>query len=513
VQLSFTPTFSSWDHRYGLSTSGGSSEVQPLGADLTDPAGVSPFPGIALLKEDLAALTGQGDFTPTIGSLSGLVTKNVTRLESGLRLGVFDWLTLGAMVPYVKTRTAIDVAFHPDSAGATLGMNPLTDEVGSSAVSDVLGGLETAVAAAQSQADAACAAGSGASCSDAQAFSQRVATFSTRMHQAYFATPFFPREGSAMADALAAGLQALNNDLTAAGLSAVGYPLVFATDVVDESKFLDLTTNPPAGIIGSPLETSMGIWTLGDIELTADLRLLNGEIRDSAAVWPRVAWTVTGGVLVRLGTGKPAAPDTFFAVGSGDGQTDIEGHVAAALHLGRRLGLVGGFRYGTQGSTSLVRRVAPPGAILAPAVSRHLVDWSPGTYTDLEVSPRFGITPALALSFDYRRYHKGADTYALTSDQGQDIYPVEASVLAQQTEVTLGEAAVGLRYNTLAAWRAGQSDTPLELGVRLIWAVSGAGGQVPKATRGELTVSLFHRLWGKNPSAPSSDTSTPTGGL
>jgi len=506
VQLEVTPTFSSWAQRYGVSASGG-TEVQPLGADLTDPDGTGPFAGMSSLQSSLAALTGQSGFTPRLGALSGAVSKNATRVEAGARLGLFDWLTLGVMVPYVKTRTAIDVAFRADSAGANLGVSPTMTNA--AAVSGLLGALGNAASAAQANADAACAGGASVACSAAQDLLQRVSSFSTNLRQAYYATPFFPRDSSAMATALSASLASLDGDLTAAGLSPVGQPLVFATDVVDQATLQSLLTEPAAGIQGSSLQTVTGIWTLGDVELTADVRLLQGEVRDSGSSTPRLAWSLTGGALVRLGTGQRGNPDIFLDVGSGDGQTDLEGHVAASLRLGSHLGLQGGFRYGKQRPTVLLRRVAPPGEILAPAVSLRSVKWSPGDYTDLEVSPRFNLTPALGLAFDYRRFHKAADHYALTSNALQDVYPVDAAVLDRQTEVWLTEAAVGLRYNTTALLREGRPGMPLELGLRVIWAAGGAGGQVPKATRGELTVTLFHRLWGhegQRPPAPPKPT-------
>lgn len=495
VQLTVTPTFSSWGQRYGLNASGG-TEVQSLGADLTDPNGTAPFAGMSLLESNLAKLTGQSGFTPKLGALSGTVTKNATRVEAAARLGVFDWLTIGAMVPYVRTRTAIDIAFRADSAGANLGVSPAVTNP--SAVSALLSALGGALTAAQAHADSACAGGAGAGCSAAQGLVQEVSSFSTNLHQAYYATPFFPRDSSAMATALSTSLSSVDGDLTAAGLSPVGQSLIFANEIVDQTTLQSLMTNGAAGIDASPLETVDGIWTLGDIELTADARILQGEIRDSASVAPRLAWTLTGGVLVRLGTGRIDDPDIFLEVGSGDGQTDYEGHMAASLQVGRRFGLAGGFRYGWQGSTVVVRRVAPPGEILAPVASRRVVKWSPGAYTDLEVAPRFFLTPALAFSVDYRRFHKSADSYALTSNALQDVYPVDAAVLGQQTEVSLSEAAIGVRYSTLALIREGRQATPLEFGLRLIHAVGGAGGQVPKATRVQVTASIFYRLWGRH---------------
>jgi hypothetical protein len=232
------------------------------------------------------------------------------------------------------------------------------------------------------------------------------------------------------------------------------------------------------------------------MEVNATIRLLDGEVRDSGAVSPRFAWALYGGFLVRLPTGVLDNPDVVLDFASGDGQRDMEGRVDAGLRIGSRMDLRGNFRYGTQAAVDILRRVAPPEALLPQAASLRAVRWTPGTYTHLELSPRIHLGEALALAADFRRFHKAEDVYELIVEETAGTSSVDAAVLARETEVTLEELAVGLRYSSLGLFRRGKVGTPAELGLRWVVPLSGSGGQTPKATRMEFSLSLFKRIWG-----------------
>src|SRR3990172_5012938 len=73
VRFDFVPSLSNWNTRYGERTEGG-AEVEgeeELGVDLTDPRGVSLFPGITTLEETLRALSGDAGFQGALGWLAG----------------------------------------------------------------------------------------------------------------------------------------------------------------------------------------------------------------------------------------------------------------------------------------------------------------------------------------------------------------------------------------------------------------------------------------------------------
>ncbi|MHB1193845.1 MAG: hypothetical protein ACYC6F_12460 [Longimicrobiales bacterium] len=490
VRLDFAPSISFWDTRYGIGADGKDVE-EALGMDLTDERAVGLFPGITTLEETLRSLSGDAGFEGRVGSTVGRLSKEVTRLDFGLRIGVFEWLTVGASVPYVRGRSTLAFAFRADST-ANLGLNPAS--AGGQGVSDLLSALGEAAVAADSRATSLCAAGSSAECSDATALAQRANGFWEGLFGAYFASPFFPVAGAPVAARLEEAYAALNADLAAAGVAAVGLPLAFAPEALDDAGYRALSSSSGVGM--TPLESYPGIWQLGDVEVNATVRLLDGEVRDSGAVSPRFAWALYGGFLVRLPTGLLDDPNMLFDFASGDGQQDLEGRVDAGLRVGSRLDFRGSFRRGTQAAVDILRRVSPHEVLLPPASTLRAVRWTPGAYTHLELSPRIHLGEALALAGDYRRFHKAMDAYELLGEETAGAAAADVTLLVRETEMTVEEVAVGLRYSSLGLFRRGLVGTPAEVGVRWVFPLSGSGGQTPKASRAEFSLSLFRRIWG-----------------
>lgn len=492
-RLGFAPSFAAWDSRYGLRSADGTvvEETESLGSDLTDPNGALLFPGVAVLRDQLRLLLDEPAYTPSIGAATGYVAHDITRLDFSGHLGVFDWLTVGATVPLVKPRTAVDVSFVSDAAD--LGVSPLLEQ--NAAVSAYLAELDAAAAAAEARAEALCGAvPPDEGCAAARDLADRTRAFATRTRAAYLASIFFPVQGTPAADALTAAGDELSAALEAAGLSPLGDPR-FAGEVLDEEGFRRLPSNGGTGIGTASIQDLNPDWTLGDVEVSAAVRILDGERRDSGAAVPRMRWTMSGGVLVRLGTGSSQNPEILLDVGTGDGQTDIEGFVHGGLDLGR-LGVRAEARYGVQSPTTLVRRVAPPEQIFAGRAVERAVEWSPGAYLDLAFSPRFRLTDGLALALDYRLYRKAADGYELlqVTNDGDDPDP---AVLVAESERTLGQIGFGIRYSTVPAWRRGTAAPPIEVTARVVRSVHGRGGQTPREARADLAIRLFPRIWGR----------------
>lgn len=489
--MDFTPSFTTWTERYGPHVEGGVVVDGPeaLGADLADPANI--FPGIATLQQRIRELSGQADFSVVMGTTTGRVTQDVKRIDSGLRIGVFDWLTVGVNVPYVRTRTAVDVGYLPGT-NPNVGVNPTTADP--DAVSTLMAQLDRAGVAAIDRATTLCGA-SDPQCSSAQALADRIDSFRARAGEAYASAPVFPTSTSTVAEALTGALAAIDADLLAAGLDGIAAPMAFANAPLTTAGFEELPGDPSVQSV--PLVSTDGLWTLGDVEVMAALRLLDGEVRDSGAVTPRFAWYLAGGALVRLGTGTPADPSIPFDMGSGDGQMDIEGRAEAALRVGSHLDLRAAGRYGIQQATTLPRRVALHERVYAPFSTARRVRWTPGDYFLVELSPRWHLGESLSFTVDLRHYQKAEDRYEIVSDPSSSVEPLDAADLEHETEVTLQEVAVGVRYSTVASWRRGHTGTPVEVGGRLIQAVAGDGGQAPRSTRVEFTISLFRRLWGR----------------
>lgn len=491
LRVDFSPSFAYWDARFGIDANGKAVE-EALGDDLTDPTGTSLFPGIDILRSRLRDLAPDAEVSPAVGSVRGLVQKDRSRIDLSLDLGVFDWLTVGGTVPWVRNRTTVDTWWTADP-GADLGVNPaLTDgeEVGR-----VLGLLMDAAGAARAWADGVCAGGG--DCAGADALARRAEAFAGTAQLAYFASPFFPMSGSDAAGALRRALSDLDGELTGAGLGPTGAVLPFATRVMDADDFADAVTVPGAGIQGSaPLQNVEGLWELGDVEVHATVRLLEGGSVDSAGRPAGLRYYVAAGALVRLGTGKVDDPAVFLDMPSGDGQTDVEGRLFLGMQAGNRLEVRSRARYGVQRPSALLRRVAPHEVVMPPVSTLRAVEWTPGRYWSFSASPRLHLTDELSVAVDYRYYRKASDRYEILGDAEVAGVRADAADLEHESAVTAQEAAFGFTYSAIETWRADRTGTPFELHARVVRTVAGAGGRTPKATRLELGLSLFRRIWG-----------------
>ena len=489
VRLQASPVYQSWDQRFGRGP-GDTEIVESLGSDLTDPTTVSLFPGIASLTGAVRDLVTE-PFDPVLGSTSALVRQEITRVDFGADVGIFDWLTVGVVLPWMQTRSAVDVAFQPDTANANLGLNPTVGSPG--LVTDFLASTATARVNAASYASSVCDAG-GASCSDAQALAARAASFDFALQQAYAASPFFPLSGSAVGDALAQSAASLSADLSAAGLAGLA-PLVLSGELlVEEADLARLPTLRGSNVETSlPLTTLKSLWAAGDVEVSARLRLLD-NLTPTGEEWahPGFGYRVTGRLLVRLPTGTVPDPDIPFDLGTGDGQTDLQAGLTADLRLGSRLGLAMGGYYAIQGETSIIDRVAPPEIVLPPLSTRTELTWRPGWYLGLGAAPSLRLAPSITLHGEYRFFHKARDEFELVDLSA----PLNPDVLAIESGVKAHVVGGGFRYDTVDAWRRGEASLPVEIHLRLFTTVAGSGGQVPKATRVEAGLRLFRRLWG-----------------
>ena len=497
LRIQFDPSFTAWDSRFGERTQGGAliSGEEALGSDLTDPSGATLFPAVADLESHLRALSADGSYSGVLGATSGRVSQDVTRIDFGAHVGVFDRLTIGVVVPLVKTHTSVDVAVRQNGVGSDLGINPTVSET--NAVQSFLDGLSGAQASSLARAETLCSAdpASGA-CSAAQSLATRVGSFVASSEGAYSASAFFPVQGSSIAQSLVDAVTALDGELVDAGLGGIGAPMVFATELLTEQSLVDAPSTGAFGIDGSPLQGLNSLWVLGDVELSALGRLLDGEVRDSSSVTPRVSYFLAAGVLARLGTGSVDAHDIFLDVGTGDGQTDIEARLLAFLGLGDRVGIHLGLRYGVQQSLSLLRRVAPRELVMPPANTLRAVRWTPASYIGVDVEPVWRLSPTLSASASYRLYSKGIDSYAILGDEVEGSPQVDITDLERESGATAHRAGLGLRYSTVGPWRAGEASRPLELHVRVVSSIAGSGGHTPVATTVEFGIRLFRGIWG-----------------
>jgi hypothetical protein len=273
----------------------------------------------------------------------------------------------------------------------------------------------------------------------------------------------------------------------------VSFPttIPLATEVLTEATYLDLVSNPVYRVKGDSLQTWRSPWELGDVEIYANARLWSIGL-DTAPDEPppNLRLEIGAGALYRLGSGRIDSPRNFLDTGSGDGQNDFELSGFGTLGVGRRLSVVGEFRYGIQQSVLVLKRVTAPERILAPLSAQQVVRWNPGDYMQVRISPRFGLTEEIGLVLDLRYFSKKVDRYT-SVEEGVGLDP---GVLNLETAQTLFGIGGGVVYSTIPS---GQG-WPLEARFLIQQAVSGSGGATPKTWRAEVGVRFLWGLWGQS---------------
>jgi len=482
IRLDFTPSFWAWDTRFGLRTDASGAtveEAEPLGLDLTaNPLGNGVLPYLVDLESDLRDALRDDDYLVSLGASQAIVEHSRLVFPIRLDLGITDWLTVGAMVPLVRNRTEISFALDADSTLADVGLVP--DAVSFLSTFNAI--LENAEASNPNEPAVV-----------------QARAYLDALSGAYEHGSVFPVTGSSTGLQLQARLDDIRAALAAAGIIGIPETVPLAEAYLTEEDFTSLLTSPP--MRAYPLEDWTTPWGLGDVEVSAAVRLLHHGFRpDSAGNLPFLRFQLGLGGLVRLGTGQQADPDRFLDIDPADGEVDFEGTAFGLLELGSRIGAWGRVRYGSQREGEAFRRIAGPTEILPPVSRLALLRWTPGNYVDLQVNPRFYFTPDMTFGVRYRFWSKGEDRYELPPVDPESpvvrSYP-DPRYLNYETRETLQEWGLDATYSTLAAYERGEALLPLHVRFTYSRAFAGAGGQTPKGGRVEAGVSIFRVLWGR----------------
>ena len=478
------------DTRFGERTEGGTliEEEELLGFDFSDAAvGTRLLPGLEALELSLETATG-GPVAPLVlGSTRAVVTRDAVWRPIRIDIGVFDWLSVGGMVPFSRRRAEVAWTFRGD--GANAGLTPSVSDP--TAVGDFLGGLAIAEAALEALADDLCSSDPAASgCIEASLLFAEGQEFRQALIGALTSQGVFPLDGTVTGDALQSRVQALMDAHQTLGVSfPASVPL--ATQLLTEDEYGRLVTEPGYGVVGAPFGSWRSPWEMGDVDLYANVRLWGSTPGGEKAEPPSGAsYRVGAGALVRLATGRTDSPDNFVDTGSGDGQQDLEVSLFGGWSKGR-LGLWGEVRYGLAASTLVARRIAAPDRVFAPLAARQVVRWTPGNYFHLRLTSRFHLTDEMAIALDVRTFSKRPDTYeSLVADEGVPS-PLDVELLELETEQNVLEAGVGIVYSTLRSGRG----RPMEARFLFRRSVSGSGGLTPKTARIEFGLRLFRGVW------------------
>ena len=465
-----------------------------LTSALSGPAGAGGFPFLARTESAVASMIGE-PWNLTLGSMQTVAERSSARVPIALDVGVFDWLTVGAVVPLAGSDAEFSLHFSADSVAANAGFNPVLD--GEVPVTIFMNGLQSAIADYGAYRDATCEMDpSSPECAGATRVLQEASDFEGSASLLY-GEMFAPLASSAAGEALQARLAVLSEAFAAAGVTSPG-TIPLSTTPVTFEDLQSFVTDPRYGIASSQgLAKWRSVWQLGDVELHADARLAEAGGTESSY---RVV--AGAGATVRLPTGSQADPANFLATGSGDAQWDVELRGWMNGRWPRGFGMWADLRYGVQVGGGSERRVFDPAAPFAPLSTQAQLDWDPGDYQIVELSPWFRISEGLSALAGYRLFRKGEDSFALRPQVDPDpaaappAPPPDPSVLVPGTGYSASHLLLGMVYNRAAADQGGISGAPLEIRVVYRQVVGGSDSDIPREASLEVGFRLFRRIWG-----------------
>jgi hypothetical protein len=471
--------FDSWDKRFRDGTR------EPLGSAFASSAlGSDLLPVLAPYDTLIRRITGIGDYRLNLGSLSGDAHADVSNATIGLALGVTPAVTVFGRLPLARVRMQTTLAV---GAGGNAGLNPGTTVQAPffDQFAGALTTLEDQIAAGAYDADPARRALAEAT------LAQGAALFSdlfTLLGDPVTASPFVPTGGSAAGAALEtrlADLQAtLETDLGMAGFAArPSLPAASATGA-DVSAFI----GDPLGPIGvQPGDAEVTF--RGDAEAGLAITLADRWDRDGR----RGGFRAAAEGLVRFPTGNRARNDRLLAVGTGDGQTDVE--IRGVVDMGSgNLGLRLEGGYNRQLAADVLDAVAPPSQPFPARGLLTTVRLDPGDVTTLAVRPFWRVARTFALIGSLERWSRGGDEVAYRNPD--DAIPgVDAAVLAQDTDASATVVSAGITYSNPGALRPGGTGLPVDAGWTYERVVGASGGIVPDVHRFRARFRLYFGIW------------------
>jgi hypothetical protein len=476
VRVELDGSLETWDRRW----LDGSRE--PLGADLSSPAvGSDLLPSLGDADARIGRITGLSSFQLNLGALSTDAQADVGRGVLGLAVGLTRAITVFGRIPLVRAR--VQNAMQLDGTAANAGANPgaaqaagffqeldasLTALAGRIAAGDFDGDP-----ALKSRAEATLGAGTGL----------RTDLFGLLADPAT-ASPFVPTVASEAGAAITSRVTDLQTTLaTDFGVPGFTTGVTLPESPVTEEELRASIGDPSGPIAIRPGESNVTF--RGDAEAGLALTLADHWDRGARRGGFRAA--VEG--LVRFPTGEVARLDRLFALGTGEGQTDVELRVVADLGAGR-WGLRAEGLYNRQLAADYLVRVAPPTQPLAGIDLLSAVRRDPGDVVSIAVRPFFRLAPTLAIQGSAMRWSRGADEVSYLSP-GDSISGVPASVAAQDSKASATVLGIGLTYSSPGRLRPGGNGLPVDASWTYERIVGASGGLVPDAHRSRASLRVY----------------------
>ncbi|MES3032892.1 MAG: hypothetical protein V4813_02715 [Gemmatimonadota bacterium] len=522
VRIQLSTTITDFSQRYGKNTPGRSDgSLEPLGVDFSvDTLGVSVFPGLSPVQNALRTLTGNNDFTLSLGRSA--VTSSVRTQTTPILIeaGISNRISLGVLVPMVSARHLVSLNVNPLGVGGNVSYNPARSGSGVETAAAVNTTLVTELTQARDQLAAllaSCTAnpGSSPSCpgviANAPGINSSATAFASAITQVYGTTAtresaaqFVPFTGSAADSAIRNRVTTFRTQFEQYGITAINAgttgPSSATAALSPAGLQRAITDSAVLGLQASQLGTitRQGI---GDIELSLKLRLFDsfGFANDTNRFQPKGSgFRQSFAGAVRLGTGTIDSPSDYLDVGTGSGQTDVEFRSFTDIVHNRRFFTSVVARYTMQLPDQQSLRITDtPEQAFAPKWRERLVDRNLGDVMEVELTPRWIISDFLSFGAQYLFRRKAEDTYTGTfevppAESGlPTAVTLDANTLALETSGTEQRLGWGITFSSVASHARGKAKLPLELQYFNSRSITGSGGNVPKLSIHQVQVRLY----------------------
>jgi len=486
-------------------TRAGDGSLEPLGADFTlDTLGVREFPRLSLTQSGIRTLAGDPTFTVSLGRLETQLTGRVERLPIGIEVGVFRRLALFATVPIVLTRTTVTIG-SGIGGDATVGVNPALmnatafnrDTALVNAFLRASAALEAKLAACEGSTSAECASVN-SDRAGAQALAASAQAFASNLRSVYVESMAVPVVAGSAQTAIESRIATFKSQFasyTIGELASAPAPVAAAP-----LSYLDLQrllTDTAFAIRAHPLFTTQRV-SVGDVELGAKAVLIDAMPQSTGGRQRLFGLRLAVGGLVRFGSGKTDLAENFVDIGTGDGQTDIEGNAAIDLAIGRRMLTSLAARYVAQlADEPLVRIPDYPGQPFVVASRQHAVSRDLGDIFEVEITPRFALNDFFALAGWYQVKRKGEDRYSADLSDIPEGPLLDVAVLSIGTALTEHRAGFGFAFSNMTAFRRGRARFPYELSYLHFETTRASRGMTPDLSGDVVRARVYVRLWGR----------------
>ena len=451
--------------------------------DLASPAlGSDRIPSLADADARIGRITTNPSYRLNLGRLSADAMADVGRGSLGLSLGLTDAITVFGRLPLVRTRVQPTTGLDPSSADAGLNPGAVTQSAFFVDFDAALATLTAKIMAGDYNSDPARLALAQATLADAALLRDDLFAL---LADPQTASPAVPTATSSTGAAVLSRVTGLQTVL-ASSLSVPGFTLVptLPPSPLNDDELRQILAAPLALRVGQSRMTFRG-----DAELGVTLTLIDGWDRRSRRGGFRTA--VSG--LVRLPTGRTAASDQPLAIGTSEGQTDLQGDVITDLGAGNFGVRLAGTYVRQLPANFLVRLTSPSQPLVGPE-RLTLVRRDPGDIVAIDVRPFYRLARTLALQVGLQHWSRRADQASYPSP-ADSLPELSASLLAEESGANATVLSAGITYANLGALRRGGTGWPVDAGWTYERVLRTGGGRVPDSHAVRARLRMYFGLW------------------